>query len=198
MVSGPSRTFDRVGLDSVADGFMAADVALDRARRDLRRLDDVTFVLPDLEGARRRADEVQHFYANWLVWARMVGVAIDSAGRAAGRPDGFKRWWASVGDDPAHAFFKASRNEALKEVADLVAEAPLRLDTGETRVFFAFDGSPFDGQPLVARCQQYTEWLYDVCLAPAREQLWDYGRGCFLDGSQLGPRRVFWPARNLV
>lgn len=187
-----------MGFDSVSAAFAGADTALDRARRDLRHLDDLTFVLPDGDEARRRYPEISHAYANWLVWVRMVAVAVDGAGRAAGSPAAFQEWWSELAAAPVHAFFRASRNQALKELADLVAEAPMRLDTGETRVFFAFDRGPFAGQPLVARCQQYTEWLYDACVAPAREHLWNSERSSFVDGSEPGERQVFWPARNLV
>ena len=108
--------------------FSAADVALDRARRDLRHVDALTFALPNADAARDRYPDVSHAYANWLVWARMVGVAIDGAGRAAGKPDAFRQRWDLIADDAVHRFFRTSRNEALKQPADLVADTPLRLD----------------------------------------------------------------------
>jgi hypothetical protein len=55
------------GLDSVAAAFSAADVALDRARRDLRHVDALTFALPNADAARDRYPDVSHANANWLV-----------------------------------------------------------------------------------------------------------------------------------
>ncbi len=185
-------------LASVAGRFVAADVALDRARRDVRHLDALTFGLAGAEPACDRYPEVSHAYANWLVWARMVGVTINGAGRAAGNPLAFAQWWSSIGHNAIHAFFRTSRNEALKDVADLIVESPLRLDFGHTLAFFAFDRGRFEGEPLVARCQQYTEWLYDACLAPAREHLWDWDRGRFLDGSEAVAVEGFWPPRHVA
>jgi hypothetical protein len=196
--SSPWLTLTNMAFESVAAAFSAADVALGRARRDLRHLDRLTFVLPNADAAPECYPEVAHAYANWLIWARMVGVAIDGAGRAAGKPEGFQEWWDAIAEVPVHAFFRAARNDALKQVADLVAGTPLRLDTGQTVAFFAFETGPFNGEPLVPRCQHYTEWLYDACVAPARERLWDWEGGRFLDGSEACARGVFWPARSLV
>jgi hypothetical protein len=188
----------QMAFDSVAVAFSAADVALDRARRDLRHLDGLTFALPSADVARDRFPEVSHAYANWLVWARMVGVAIDGAGRTAGKPDAFRQWWDGIAGNAVHTFFRASRNAALKQVADLVADTPLRLDTDLTVAFFAFDRGPFENEPLVPRCQQYTDWLYDACSVPAREHLWDWERGRFLDGSDPGGSRRPRPAHSLA
>jgi hypothetical protein len=163
-------------LDTVHGSLEAAGVALERADRDLRRLDELTRVLPDAANIRRSYDEVAHTYANWLIWTRMVAVAINAAGEAAGKPEVFTTWWDDIALDEHHAFFWDSRNLALKELAELIVDTPVRLDTGREVAYWAFDAGPFAAQPLLPRCQQYTNWVYDACLAPARELLWDWTR----------------------
>jgi hypothetical protein len=80
-------------------------------------------------------------------------------------------WWDALMTDPRHRFFRDERNSALKEVAMLVEAARLDLADQQTVIFWAFSSGPFKGQPLLPRCQQYTEWLYFGLLAPACERL---------------------------
>jgi hypothetical protein len=110
-------------------------------------------------------------YTNWLVDSRQIAVSVDRAGRAAGSPEDFAAWWRAL-DDEVHRFFREQRNLALKEVAEVIASRCIVVDEhGRQLAYWAFPEGPHAGDPLVPRCQQYTEWLYRSVIAPASELL---------------------------
>lgn len=112
-------------------------------------------------------------YVSWLVFGRQVAASVDKAGRAAGRPAGFERWWSDLAEDPLHAFFWNERN-ALKEVGEVIVTRRVEVQPGRSLVFWAFPHGPHAGDPLVARCQRYNTWLYDRLLVLAQEHLFDW------------------------
>jgi hypothetical protein len=160
-----------MGAD-VQHALTAAREMWQRAERELYELDRLTQRLHEITDARRNRQDVARRYTNWLVDCRQVGVSVDRAGKAAGSPDEFSSWWRSVADHEAHRFFRQERNRALKEVADVIVSKAIVVDDGGRQMaFWAFPDGPHAGDPLVPRCQQYTNWLYESLYAPAAQLL---------------------------
>jgi hypothetical protein len=161
----------------VADHIDRARIAFQRCERALRRLDELTYVLQDSQSARRLEDEVAQQYTEWLSHAYIVGVQIDAAARAAGRPREFMTWWDGLRQHPIRSFFADQRHAALKRVDVVIVAHDIEVEPGRTVSFWAFRDGPFLGDPLVPRCQRYTDWLYDDFYAQACLRLWPWPAG---------------------
>lgn len=154
-------------LDAARDRLHDADV-------QLRCLADETAILHTADEANKRLGDVRSFYLAWLVFIRQVAVSISESGKAAGRPKDFADWWEPLREDQRHAYFTASRNQGLKLGDEVIGSEPVvdfdLVDHG----YFAFADGPFKGDPLVLRCQEYTEWVYRECLCNAQEKLFPH------------------------
>lgn len=126
--------------------------------------------------ASAKEQEVRSPFLAWLVFARQVAGSIQKAWEAAGRPAEFKEWWDSLESDERHRYFWDSRNYGLKWGDPIMGEEPIvDPELGEYG-YFAFADGPFKGDPLMPRCQQYTQWLYTDCLCVAQEKLYEHFR----------------------
>jgi hypothetical protein len=156
----------------------AARTMMHRADEELRELGRLTERLHEPVAARRSRDDVARSYTNWLVDCRQISVSVHHAGQAAGRPERFAIWWEDLKRHEVHRFFSEQRNRALKEVADVIVSKRVVVDeAGRELAYWAFPDGPHAGDPLVPRCQQYTEWLYDNVLATASESLFPWALG---------------------
>lgn len=151
-----------------------AKVAFDRAERELQLLDAVAFAMHAPADSRLHEEEVSHRYANWLQWVRMVGVQLDDAGKAAGRPGQFHRWWTSLLSNETHRFFWDQRNSAVKDVAVLIEPRTVEVQPGLVQAWWTFKDGPFAGDPIVPRCQQYLDWIYNEVYGTAATMLWPW------------------------
>lgn len=162
-------------IGGVWHNLSGARTMLHRADAELRELGAVTRCLHEPSAARRACEEVARLYTNWLVHCRQIAVCVDRAGRAAGLPEEFAEWWRGLNDNQIHRFFREQRNRALKEVAEVIESRCVPVDqAGREVAYWAFPEGPHVGDPLVPRCQQYTEWLYFGLIAPACELLYEW------------------------
>jgi hypothetical protein len=88
-------------------------------------------------------------------------------------------WWASLANEPVHAFFRQERHRALKEVEEVLVSKVIPVGDGRELAYWAFPHGPHAGDPIVPRAQQYTDWL--------REGMWR-GRSSGAAAQQAGER----------
>lgn len=144
------------------------------ADAQLLELDSLTSLLVAPTPTSRQRQDVSRVYLAWLVFARQVGVSVDGAWRAAGSPAEFGSWWSELAMDPTHAFFRDARNAGLKGASEIIVMQSI-LDEGISPLaYWTFAGGPHHREPLVARCQRYTDWLYYSMWAPAAERLFEW------------------------
>lgn len=131
--------------------------------------------------------EVRSPFLAWLVFARQVSGSIQKAWETAGRPLEFKDWWDSLEEDERHLYFWRSRNDGLRWGDPIMNEVPIVDAELGAFGYFAFADGPFKGDPLMPRCQQYTEWLYKDCLCVAQDKLYDYFRDDAIEAAKDSP-----------
>lgn len=157
-------------VESHLDG---AGLMLEYANAETYDLDRLTFNLRDPASTAEAKHDVARCYLSWLVFARQVAVSVNDAGQAADQPCVFKEWWRRLDDDETHQFFRNQRNAGLKRVADIITAQAIIDPRISSVAYWTFPDGPHRGEPLVARCQKYNEWLYYSMLAPARELLFE-------------------------
>lgn len=154
-------------LEDAKEKFAYADA-------QLLELDTLTSVLRAPATTLRQRQDVSRVYLAWLVFARQVGTSINEAWRAAGSPARFASWWRSLESDPTHAFFRQARNAGLKGAAEIVVAHSIVDERISPLAYWSFASGPHQGEPIVARCQLYTDWLHYSMWAPAAERLFEW------------------------
>jgi hypothetical protein len=160
--------------ESVWTNLQKARKMLQRADAELLELAAATKYLHEPHAASRCEEHVARRYTNWLVNGRQVAVSVNAAGRAAGNPAEFASWWHALAANPIHGFFRDQRNQALKRVEDVIVSNVIAVDAARRMAYWAFPEGPHAGDPLVPRCQQYTDWLYYELWCPAAELLYPW------------------------
>lgn len=147
---------------------------LEYADGQLIELDSLTSQLTGPIPTSRQKHDVSRVYLGWLVFARQVSVSINQAWRAAGSPAEFGAWWSDLSRDPTHAFFRDARNAGLKGAGHIIVMQSILDDRTSPLAYWTFAGGPHHGDPLVARCQRYLDWLYYSVWSPAAERLFEW------------------------
>lgn len=147
---------------------------LAHADAQLRDLDSLTSLLVEPASTSRQMDEVSRVYLAWLIFVRQVGVSINEAWRAAGSPPAFGTWWARLAMDPTHNYFLEARNAGLKEADEIIVMQSILDERIPPVAYWTFAGGPHRGDPLVARCQRYNEWLHYSMWVPAAKGLFEW------------------------
>lgn len=162
------------GDKSVWTNLQKARKMLHRADAELLELAAATKYLHEPSSTSRCEEEVARRYTNWLVDGRQLAVSVNAAGRAAGSPAEFASWWDGLAANPIHRFFRDQRNRALKQVEDVIVSNVIAVDEARKMAYWAFPEGPHAGDPLVPRCQQYTDSLYYELWCPAAELLYPW------------------------
>jgi hypothetical protein len=160
--------------ESVWTNLQKAHKMLHRADAELHELAAATKYLHEPHAPSRCEEKVARRYTNWLVDGRQVAVSVNAAGRAAGSPAEFASWWHGLATNPIHRFFRDQRNRALKQVEDVIVSNVIAVDEARKMAYWAFPEGPHAGDPLVPRCQQYTDSLYYELWCPAAELLYPW------------------------
>lgn len=147
---------------------------LEYADGQLSELDSLTSQLVGPTPTSRQRQDVSRVYLGWLVFARQVSVSTNEAWRAAGSPAEFGSWWGDLARDPTHTFFRDARNAGLKGASDIIVMQSILDERTSPLAYWTFAGGPHHGDPLVARCQRYTDWLYYSVWSPAAERLFEW------------------------
>lgn len=147
---------------------------LEYADGQLAELDTLTSQLVGPAPTSRQRQDVSRVHLGWLVFARQVSVSINGAWLAADSPTEFGSWWTDLAKDPTHAFFRDARNAGLKGAEEIIVMQSLLDQRTLPLAYWTFAGGPFRGDPLVARCQRYNDWLYYSVWCPAAERLFDW------------------------
>lgn len=158
----------------VSEHLSGSKVVFGFAEEQVRELDRLTIHLSDPSVTTKHKNDVWRIYLAYLVFARQVAVSINNAGKAAGYPTQFTNWWVDLKDSPTHAFFCAERNSALKDMDDTIVLRCITDGMGNRLAYWTFRQGPHAGDPLVPRCQQYNDWLYNDMRAPACELLFPW------------------------
>jgi hypothetical protein len=144
------------------------------ADAQLLELDSLTSVLVGPTSTSRQKQQVSRVYLGWLVFSRQVGVSINEAGRAAGSPVEFGSWWNELATDPTHVFFRDARNGGLKRAAEIIVMQSVIDEQFSPLAYWTFAEGPHRGEPLIANCQLYADWLYYSMWVPASERLFEW------------------------
>jgi hypothetical protein len=154
--------------DSVWENLCNASTAFRRAEAELTPLNKATYVLHQNTpwNVSSRQFEVSRLYTTFLAHASVVTVCVNQAVKAARGPIEVSAWWASLRDNEVHAFFKRERDRALKQVSEETLASRMIVADGNLG-YWAFAEGPYAGDPVVPRCMQYMDWLYDNVITEA-------------------------------
>jgi hypothetical protein len=154
---------------------LKASEMIELAELELRDLERATYHLHEPSWPQGTRRKVVRYYTNWLSDCNIVGVRINAAIQgASGRPVDIDGWWASLANEPIHAFFKQERHRALKEVEEVLVSKVVPVGDGRPLAYWAFPHGPHEGDPIVPRAQRYTDWLREGMWEPAAERLFPW------------------------
>jgi hypothetical protein len=154
---------------------LKASEMIELATLELHDLTHATYHLHNPDNPNERRRTVVRYYTNWLSDCNIVGVRINAAFQAAqNKPPAVSQWWKDLADHEIHAFFKEERHRGLKEVEEVLVSKVIAVGDGRDMAYWAFPQGPHEGDPVVPRCQQYMDWLYEGMWAPAAQLLFPW------------------------
>lgn len=155
----------------------------DRAEVKLAALKNAAWQLHRPEQSEEKLFVVEELILEWALHIRQMFVFIDKAIKSVEATpelgewhEDVKSWWAHIETDSNHKYFKWVRNHGFKEGVVVIREEWLDdPDLGQLG-YFALAGGPMDGDPFIARSQQYMDWAYNEVLSEARIKLFNHFR----------------------